>query len=88
MGLIDLPSYEELQLKVNQLQADNAQLEVYLNDARNDNAKLQAENEKLKEALELAYEAYKDKCTGKLSTAKRIAKVHRLCKQALKTKKI
>ncbi len=43
----------------------------------------QAENKQLKEALELAYEAYKDQCTGKVYTVKQIARVHRLCKQAL-----
>ena len=49
-----------------------------------ENEKLKAENNKYKEVLEIAYNAYRDKCTGKIYTVKQIAKVHRLCKQALK----
>ena len=52
-----------------------------------ENAYLQAENKRLKEALEIAYEAYKDKCTGKKYTVKQIGRVHRFCKQALQAKK-
>ncbi len=67
----------EMAVKIEKQQGKIAELQA-------ENKRLAKENKRLKEALEIAYEAYKDKCTGKKYTVKQIGRVHRFCKQALK----
>ena len=66
--------------KIEQLQADFAQLEVYLFDARNDNAKLQAENKLLQmPRLDLIKQLQADNERLKEKHAVEIVAAQRLC---------